>query len=75
MYKKSLVIAIAVLLGATGVCWGQEGEEASAGGFNLLEQDTLTNNWFGLGDTLEDYGVAISLSLQQIYQINLEKGR
>ena len=41
---------------------------------SLFEQDTLTGNWFGLGERLEDSGVTVALSLTQIYQINLHGG-
>ena len=76
MTRKSLIIATVVLLGATGVCLGEEGhgEEAYGAGWNIMEQDTLTNNWFGAGEVLEDQGIVISLGLTQVYQINLNGG-
>lgn len=40
----------------------------------LKEQDTLTDNWFSFGKTLEEQGITVSLGLTQIYQINLQGG-
>ena len=40
----------------------------------LMERETLTNNWFGLGDELAESGITVSLGLTQVYQINLNGG-
>ncbi len=52
-------------------------EDASpqAGAPSILERETLTNNWFGLGEQLNESGIEISLSLTQIHQLNVAKGR
>ena len=52
-----------------------EHSSSHAGEPSLWERDTLTNNWFGLGESLNESGVAINLSLTQILQNNLAKGR
>jgi porin len=42
---------------------------------DLCTRDTLTGNWFGLGDQLEEStGITIGLSLTQIMQMNLQGG-
>jgi porin len=41
----------------------------------LDDRDTLSDNWLGYGQTLEDLGIETALGLTQIYQINLEGGR
>ncbi|MDY6913434.1 MAG: carbohydrate porin [Planctomycetota bacterium] len=40
----------------------------------LAERETLTDNWFSLGERLADSGIAVRLSLTQVYQINLSGG-
>lgn len=40
----------------------------------LSEQETLTNNLFGLGDSLAEQGIEVSLSATQIYQQNVRGG-
>jgi len=37
----------------------------------LLQRDTLTDNWFGLGRELEERGITLGLSVTQIYQNNV----
>jgi len=41
---------------------------------SLHDRDTLTNGWFGLGEKLQEKGITLSLSLTQIYQLNLAGG-
>ncbi len=41
---------------------------------SVLSRDTLTNDWFGLGEKLSESGFALSLGLTQIYQQNLRGG-
>lgn len=49
---------------------------ASSGFGGLLgpNRETLTNNWFGLGEKLQHSGIDLSLSLTQVYQIPLKGG-
>ncbi len=39
-----------------------------------LEQQTLTDGWFGFGETLAEEGISIGLGLTQIYQQNIHGG-
>ena len=41
---------------------------------DLFRRDSLTDNWFALGQTLEQRGVSVALGLTQVYQLNLEGG-
>ena len=41
---------------------------------SLWERQTLTNDWFGLGEKLAERGVSVNLGLTQIYQPNLRGG-
>jgi porin len=47
---------------------------AVAAADSILERDTLTNNWFGLGQALEKDGIEVALSLTQILQRNVHGG-
>ena len=40
----------------------------------LMEQDTLTGNWFGLGDDMAEYGVQFNVGMSVIYQHNVRGG-
>ena len=40
----------------------------------LPPQETLTNNWFGLGEKLSEEGITVALSATQVYQQNLRGG-
>jgi porin len=48
-----------------------EPAEAPAG---LLDRQTLTDDWFGFGRQLESAGLAVRLTLVQVYQQNLHGG-
>ena len=54
MSRRLWIIAAATVLIATGVCYGEEEVQGSG---SLFEQDTLSNNWFGLGEVLEEQAV------------------
>ncbi|MGA2265881.1 MAG: carbohydrate porin [Phycisphaerae bacterium] len=41
---------------------------------NFWNQDTLTNNWFGLGRVLQHYGVTVTLSTTDVYQADVSGG-
>jgi porin len=41
---------------------------------DCLEQETLTNGFFGVGPTLEEMGLAVSLSTTQVFQANVKGG-
>ena len=81
MNKIKLFTIVLVLLSTAGLCLGDHEIEADTdpvladeGPASLWEQETLSNNFFGLGDGLSDSGISVSLSLTQIYQINLRGG-
>ncbi len=61
--RKALAVMVVV-----GVC----GPAGLADG--PWDHDTLTGDWFGLGDQLADSGITISLSTTQIYQLNTRRG-
>jgi len=50
------------------------GAAAAETGTPLSERETLTNNWFGLGDALDERGIGLSLGLTQMYQRNVHGG-
>ena len=49
-------------------------EDEPPGVPDLMERETLTHNWFGLGKDLEKIGIEAAFSVTQIYQLNLEGG-
>jgi len=65
MRRLPLVACAAIFL-SCGICMAQkqpEPGETSAGFVSgILERDTLTGDWFGLGEGLEDHGVELSAS-------------
>jgi len=75
--KKALVITCAAVLGTGSLCFGDDeagprtGIEASG---SLLERETLTGSWLGLGERLAAEGISVGLSATQVYQINLKGG-
>jgi len=71
MGSVAFLVSAAILAPA----WAQEPkrDDAPTAG-SLMERETLTNNWFGLGKQLAEYGVTADLSLTQVYQLNLRGG-
>lgn len=41
---------------------------------SLLDRDTLTDNWLGMGRKLSEKGLSVNLGLTQVYQQNLQGG-
>ena len=86
--KLLVVLVTASLFLAAGVARAQDaGDKAApkppsreraarkpAAKDSLLERDTLTNKWFGLGERLEDKGISINLTLTEIFQANVKGG-
>jgi len=62
----SLVVTIAVVLGAGGVLAQDAGESGRPG--RVWERETLTDDWFGGGARLAETGLTLSLSATQVYQ-------
>ena len=74
MHRQNTIVTALVVLGLVGASAG--GEAAQPGPLeSLVERDTLTDNWFSLGRTLEEHGVTVNLGLTEIYQINTHGGR
>jgi len=70
-----VVLIWAGLLGMVGICPGQEPPAAGANhAGHWCERETLTNDWFGLGERLSSRGITAGLSLTQVYQLNLKGG-
>lgn len=71
------MIAWLAVLGMGSLCWAQDAEKAEVAreaNASLLHGQTLTHDWFGLGEKLAAQGVSVGLSLTQAYQINLDGG-
>lgn len=67
---KRIVMAMVVV--AAGGAWtARAGEE---GGGAILERDTLTGGWFGLGGPLEERGIAVAVGVTQVFQANTSGG-
>ncbi len=78
MNKTVLLITIAVvLLSATGLSLADDkpqDQSAQDTAATLMDRDTLTDNWFGFGEHLEEAGISTAVSLTQVYQLNLKGG-
>jgi len=59
---------------ATFVHAEQRGSEQTNSAPNICRQQTLTDGFFGLDDTLADTGIELELSTAQIYQQNVRGG-
>ena len=72
------VLLATVVLSVGGACFGDDkpGSTARQSGWleSLTQRDTLTDDWFGLGEKFAEEGVTVSLGLTQIYQLNLTGG-
>ena len=76
-YLKHWVLAVGVVTAATA--WPARAGQAPATPAracceDLCRRETLTDNWFGLGRSLQEQGLSISLGLTQVWQLNLEGG-
>jgi porin len=69
---KTIVPWTAALVGVA-ICGGAA-FAADANCAGLCERDTLTDNWLGLGRTLAERGIVLSLANTQVYQTNLRGG-
>ena len=80
--KIGIVVALFCLLLLYGPAWGQETVAktettiTSASDFSsgLMERDTLTDNWFGMGKQLEQLGLKANLDFMQVYQSPVKGG-
>lgn len=74
--RPKYIAAVLVTLVAAGACSAGEGEEQAQPDRreSIGQRDTLTDDWFGLGKSLEEGGVTINLGLTEVYQINTHGG-
>ena len=72
MATQTKVLALVLVL-AGGSVVAQE-PKPTDGPVSLWRRETLTDNWFLLGRKLEAQGVAVGLTLTQIYQVNVRGG-
>ena len=80
MYKYLAITMLAAVLLTTGVAIGEDAVPAAAleektapseSAFDLSTlgtRETLTQNWFGYGETLEERGIAVALGVTQVFQ-------
>jgi len=78
------VSVLLLALAAAPACWGQEpaardaaAPDAPAAGqrcCGFFERETLTGSWFGLGDSLSERGLTVSLGLTHLWQVNAHGG-
>lgn len=45
------------------------------GALSILQRDTLSKDWFGLGEELSEHGMSIDLGLTEVYQANMHGGK
>ncbi len=66
---------MALLLSAVNLSQGDntKSEQIDYAG-NIRQQETLTNGFFGLGESLAESGVELGLGVTQIYQQNVRGG-
>ena len=71
-----LVLSLMLSPAAAPVCRADEpaAPEGAPQHASLLERETLTDNWFGPGETLTDKGIEIGLGLTHLYQFNTHGG-
>jgi porin len=75
VHKRIFVLAVFLLMTATGVLRAQNNERTDANqSDSLWQRETLTNGFYGVGDILADKGIDITLSATQIYQQNTSGG-
>jgi len=69
------VLCVAAGLGVAQETGAEPAAAASASSpLGLWERDTLTDNWFGFGDTLAERGIEVGFGLTHIWQINTQGG-
>ncbi len=74
LMQVSLVMVMASVFACSALA--EHGDASPhAGEPSIWERETLTNNWFSLGEQLNESGIEINLSLTQIFQTNVAKGR
>lgn len=81
MRARTGAILVGLVLGAAAMVLADEAERDEEtlpmpweDPASLLKHETLTANWFGLGDMLEERGIVIMLGVTQVYQVNVKGG-
>ena len=68
------LIAVLVVTGICGLAWAQDDAHQRTPAHTLTclgcmgERDTLTDNWFGFGDTLNENGISVDLDQRRLHQ-------
>jgi carbohydrate-selective porin OprB len=70
---------LSIVLAMAGASFGEDAASAASNGkpaaseslfdlSTLMTRDTLTQNWFALGEAIEERGITVALGLTQVYQ-------
>jgi len=70
MRRRNVTVGILIVLVTSGASWAEDGGRKTTWLDSLVERETLTDGWFGLGERLDERGVTVSLAATGIYQIN-----
>jgi hypothetical protein len=69
MNSKTWVICLLMILAGVGVCLGDEGQPPPAPSTGhgedcscMFHRESLSGNWFSLGEQLEEQGITVALS-------------
>ena len=73
MAMRACVAVMSVLVAAAGLVCAKDPAPAK-GTPSIWQRQTLTNNWLGLGEQMERYGVTLGLSATHVCQLNLNGG-
>ena len=74
MHRQNAIVAALMVFVIVGASLADEGQGQATWLDTIFERDTLTDNWFTLGESLDARGLSIGLSLTEIYQINTHGG-
>ena len=72
MTKRIWVSCLVAAMMWTRAWAAEDAPDGPPSGF--CQRQTLTDNWFGLGERLEGRGICLGLSLTQVYQVNVRGG-
>ena len=73
MHRQNAIVTALMVFVIVGASPAGEGQEATRRD-SIVDRDTLTDNWFSLGESLDKKGLRIGLNLTEIYQINTHGG-
>ncbi|MFP4175721.1 MAG: carbohydrate porin [Candidatus Brocadiia bacterium] len=69
-----LVCVVSFAFSARGAYSREPARERGRSRQSLEKRDTLTDDWFGAGETLGQYGFEVGLGVTNVYQYNLHDG-